>query len=163
MNGEDVIDTYKTEVSAYSGVNSSSLGKHPLVGGTIGAALNRNIQLFFEPSYAAPGALGHLLNFNGGVEIGFPARSKVEPFIDGVVGYSRYTYASLLSTVTASSVVENVPATSGAMTYGGGGGLRYFVGQNWGLMPVFRWQRNQTLADNIYEFRIGIFRRFGGR
>jgi hypothetical protein len=69
----------------------------------------------------------------------------------------------LLSTVTTSSVVENVPATNGSLTYGGGAGLRCFLGQSWGLMPEFRWQRNQTLADNTYGFRIGIFRRFGGR
>jgi hypothetical protein len=50
-------DAYKAEVSAYTGVNSSFQGKHPLVGGTIGVALNRNVQLFFEPSYAASGDL----------------------------------------------------------------------------------------------------------
>jgi hypothetical protein len=56
-----------------------------------------------------------------------------------VVGYSRYTHASLLSTVTASNVVGNVSATNGAVTYGGGAGLRHFLGQNWGLIPEFRW------------------------
>lgn len=103
-----------------------------------------------------------MATYNGGFRLNVPVgHHKVVPFVDGVLGYNHYNYASLLSLVTYSSIVDPKSAVAGALTYGVGGGARYFVGRHWGVEPEVRWQRNRILDTNQIYVKAGIFYQFG--
>lgn len=155
------------EVSAFGGVglNLPSIGSlgsstpRSVIGGNLGIGLTPNVQVFFEPSYTGIGTTPHLLMFNGGAKIGFSTSShKLTPFVEAVIGYARYSYASVFS-----SPNDIVSATNGAMTYGAGVGVRRLIGKSWGLEPEVRWQRDRITERNLVYARIGLFYRFQRR
>ena len=134
------------EVSGFSGVNRNSIGTNSLFGGTVGSNLSSSAQVFFVPSYASTGSFGHELNFDGGLKVAFPSMDrKIAPFVDGVFGYSRYTYAStaVFSELTRLVVLifpapmKRDPRCRRRCAIAGG--------SNWGLEPKFRWQRDRVL------------------
>jgi hypothetical protein len=155
------------EVSAFGGIglNLPSIGSigtaspRVVAGGSFGFGFTPNLQAFFEPSFTGIGTTPHLLTFDGGAKFGLPTNGRnLTPFIDGVIGYSRYDYASAYSTPS-----DIIGANEGKMTFGAGGGLRWLIGERWGLEPEVRWQRDRITQNSLVYLRVGVFRHFGGR
>jgi hypothetical protein len=144
-------DNFRGEIAGLGGMQHLPGVTKAMVGGEIGRTISTHSLLFAETSYVPLGFGDKLVNFTGGVNIGFAtSMDKLVPYLSVVGGLGR-------SSGNGSS--EN------DATFGIGFGTRYFVGRNWGVRPVFRWQRYQQSAGgvNTYVFTAGLFYRFGDR
>lgn len=153
---------YSGEVIGFGGFQHISLiGNKAQFGGAIGYKVGHATQIFGEVSSASLGCSfqsivaydqcgGRVLNLTGGLNIGIPIHSeKTVPYITVLGGLGHFTG-------------EN------DALFGAGGGVRQFIGSNWGVRPEFRWQRYQSFGDqaggiNTYAFSVGLFYQFGKR
>ena len=152
------------EVAAFSG-GTFGIGSHPSFGGSAGANISRYALGLFEASYTPLGsytiqpwpprstvARSHLTDFNFSVHIRIPVRSKWSPY--GIAG------AGLLWDALRQEIVDS-NGTSISRHYDQfnfgfhtGVGLRYYVGETWGIRPEFK----VIVSKQIYtRASIGIF------
>jgi hypothetical protein len=83
--------------------------------------------------------------FEGGAQVLFPlSDSRAVPFVTGAIGWARVKGSA-----------GRVSATEWAGHVGFGGGLDYYLGNNWGIRPEFRWY-----TANEYRATAGVFFRF---
>lgn len=141
-------------------------GSHPIYGGGASIGLGDNLRVFGEINYnnivsaSVSGSNGsgsgsvHLLGAGGGVDYSFfNTESRVRPYVTGTVGLDHMT-------LNVSALGTNVGVSSNSLYYGGGGGLRYFIGKHWGVKPEVRYQRSVDTGNTLI-YSVGLFYRFG--
>ena len=156
------------ELTGYTGVTFASIDAHPAVGASSGLTLSRHSAALLDLCYMPLGSAtlqsypGRTLVRNSGLydlslnaHIRIPLGEKWEPYgiIGGAVLFSTYQLASR--------------ARPGEVAYAGrsdtdlgfetGGGLRYFVRDNWGVRTELRYTVShrsfgRMLAGVFYQF-----------
>ena len=143
---------YRGEVIGFGGLQHFPGVTKASLGGAAGVTFAGNSVLFAETSYVPQGEGVKLLNWVGGLNIGFPTRvDRFVPYFTALGGLGRWSGQGA--------------AAANDATFGAGFGARYFLGPRWGVRPEFRWQRYQRAAGgvNSYSFSAGLFYRFGAR
>ena len=138
------------ELSARGGIafggGSGGIGAQPLVAGSAGAAFSRYAMVLLDTSYMPLGQhtiqgwparetvdRSHLLDFAIDFHIRIPIKERMAPY--AIVG------AGLLWNMVRqnTSGAAGIPVTNHYDQFNGalhtGGGLRYYVGENWGFRP----------------------------
>lgn len=146
-------------------------GTHPLVGAGAAFGLSDRFHLLAEFDYTPLGSASltadgvsasgssALFGFGGGVDYSFrDVEAKVRPYVAGVVGLD-HSSASVSATSAATGALSFSLDTN-SVYYGGGGGIRLFLGQKWGLKPEVRYQRSVDTGNGIL-FTLGFFYHFG--
>ncbi len=151
------------ELTAYAG-GTSGIGMHSFVGASSGIAFSKFAVAMLDVSYSRLGNSmlrywpdrqardSNLYDFNVSAHIRFPVNRRWAPY--GIVGpgilwnsYEQYATGSAGNTLT----VRHDDVNFGFHT---GGGVRYHLGENWGIRPEVRVViSNQTFV----AFSLGFF------
>ncbi len=173
--GQASPSTTQTEVAGFAGainlrVDGEGITK-PIFGGRAGVSTDRLV-VFGELGYtrlvnfalsgtASDSLKSSLYDMAGGVNINLRSgRSRAVPYVVGVAGVAIVTISG---TTTVGRNVVSVSANESNFSAGGGAGLRFFAGKNWGIQPEFRFARYFASDGGISTFRVtaGVFYRFG--
>ncbi len=133
------------EVAGFGG-GSFGIGSQPVVGGSSGVAFSRYGMALIEASYQP---LGHrtlqgwpdasavrgsyLWDFNFSLHIRVPVKNRWEPY--GIAG-AGFLWNHVNRNATGpdgNAVVYHLDQFNGS--FHTGGGLRYYIGENWGIRP----------------------------
>jgi hypothetical protein len=153
-------ETNMGEVAAFSG-GVFGLGAQPTVGGSTGIAFSRYGIALIEAVYAplgehtlrrrtGPPAEGsRLYDFNGSVHVRVPVRPRWAPY--GILG-GGLLFNSFRTIAEAGSDSDRIHEFN--FGFHTGAGLRYHIGQSWGVRPEFK----VILSNRNYtRFTVGIF------
>jgi hypothetical protein len=145
-------------------------GTHPVFGGGGSFGFGDSFRVLGEVGYGPLLSMSssqsgvdvsvaeHLLGVGGGVEYSFmDAKSKVRPYVVGAVGLEHFTISGSGTNGTTS---VSLGTSSNSVYFGGGGGLRYFIGKSWGIKPEIRYQHSADTGNSIV-YSVGFFFRFG--
>jgi len=149
------------EVSAYGG-GTFGMGTHALVGGSSGYAFSRHGMAFIDVSYSPIGhdilwqrrdvqspQRSHLFDFMGSAHIRFPIGERWAPYAlvgGGLVLNTFRAYAGPQGAL--------IPIEDFKLGFQTGGGVRYFIGESWGIRPEFK----VVVSSRVYtRMSIGIF------
>jgi hypothetical protein len=165
-------DTDVGELAAFGG-GAFGIGTHPVVGASSGLAFSKHGMALIEVAFSPLGSdtlrqrtgppveSSRLYDFNGSFHIRFPVRERWAPY--GIVGGGL-----LFDSFRAVLGGGGVDPDTGEVRPGGaavaidefnfgfhtGAGLRYHVGQNWGVRPEFK----VIISNRTYtRFTVGIF------
>jgi hypothetical protein len=133
------------EVSAYGG-GTFGAGAHALVGGGSGLAFSRHGMVFLEGSYSPMGhdilwerhdarspQDSHLFDVMVSTHIRFPIRDRWAPYALVGGGLAFNTFRAYAGPGGALIRLEDFKAA-----FQTGGGVRYYIGENWGIRPEFK-------------------------
>lgn len=161
------------EVSGFGGgmTMDSGIGTHGVYGGSGAFRLGDNIHFFGDFSFAhlisesvatgtgsTIGASAKLANYGGGVDFSFrSSSSKLRPYVTAGLGIGHFSVSG-----------DGISATLDNALYGEiGGGVRYHLGEHWGLKPEVRYVHysgatssliNATVASsNAVVYTVGVF------
>jgi hypothetical protein len=104
-----------------------------------------------------------LANFGGGAHYSFrSSEAKVRPYITGELGVGHF-YGTGSGTGSSGNSANVSIGVTNALYSGVGGGVRLYVGQNWGFKPEVRYQRYQSslIGSNTVQYSVGLFYQFG--
>jgi opacity protein-like surface antigen len=158
-------ETDLSEVAAYAG-GVFGLGTHPAGGMTFTTALSRYTMFGAELGFASLGSEGfrtpagsqvsraRLFDFNGHVHVRIPVRRYWEPYIAIGAGLLHSTSERIVTT-PAGNMVEDSSDNNFAFQIGGG--LRYFIGEKWGVRPEWKYYASER---NFSKLSIGVFYQF---
>jgi hypothetical protein len=140
-------------------------GSHGTATGSAGVAFSRHGMVLFNTSYIPMGnntiqpwpdraTINHsyTLDFGFDFHIRFPIRNRWEPY--GIVGAGALWNVIRQNTFDVHDVrvVRHFDQWNGALHTGGG--LRYYIGQNWGIRPECR----VIVSKHTYtQLTVGIF------
>jgi opacity protein-like surface antigen len=153
------------EVGSYTGVSMGALGGHPVVGGTTGIVTKwavGQIDASYMPvgsrtlrHWTDPTSQSQLFDFNFTVQIQIPLRHRVKPyFVTGpAMFYNRYQL-QITPPQGASYLSGRQDFKFGWDT---GGGLRYYIQDNWGVRTEYRYT---VTAQNFGRIVAGVFYQF---
>ena len=152
------------EVSARAGVawggGTSSMGTQPAVAGSAGVAFSRYGMILLDVSFIPLGQhtiqgwpvrssvnRSYLLDFGVDFHIRIPIKDRVAPY--AIVGTGLLWDMVRQSTVTAagSSIVNHYSQFNGALHTGGG--VRYYIGELWGIRPEIKVIVSKQIYTNI--------------
>jgi len=149
------------EVSVYGG-GTFGLGTHALVGGGTGLAFSRHGMVFLEGSYSPTGhdilwprhdvqspQDSHLFDVMVSTHIRFPIRERWAPY--GLVGggLAFNSFRAYAGPQGALIQLEDFK-----MAFQTGGGVRYYIRENWGIRPEFK----VVVSTRTYtRMAIGVF------
>jgi len=142
-------ETEGGEVSAFSG-GIFGLGSHPTFGGSAGGVISKYALALFEGSYTPLGrytiqpwpagstvARSHLTDFNVSFHIRVPIKhSRWSPY--GIAGVGLLWDGLRQETVDAQGVAVSYHWNQFNAGFHTGGGVRYYIGENWGIRPEFK-------------------------
>jgi hypothetical protein len=150
------------EVTGFGGV-VAGVGTHGVVGGGIHVTATKSLLIGGEFSYIPlGGGSGEILgtryranakayDFNGGAQYSFATSNpKVAPYVSGGLGIIHGSGSVAGPGFSAS-------AGSNDFMFHFGGGLRYFVKDNWGIRPELKVFAG---SDTYVRLAIGLFYRF---
>jgi hypothetical protein len=154
------------EVGTYTGASVGALGWHPVVGGTTGIVTKYAVGLVdtsFIPlggrtvrHFTDPTTHSQLFNINLTVQIQIPVHHRVVPY--GLFGpaliYNRYQIRITPVSGGAAYLTGNDDVKFGFET---GAGLRYYIGDTWGLRTEYRYTIS---AQNYGRILAGVFYQF---
>ena len=166
-----VIRSGSVEIGPFFGASVGGSGNYRFMGGgNITYAVNKWILPYFEYSYAPIGASEASSTFagtgrsfqltgsvpvsdiHGGVHIRFPIREKpIVPYIAFGVGAVTYPNSTFTATVSTAGGTESVPLTlAGGSNFAvnGGGGLRFYLGQRFGIRTEAKIYRLTGVASS---------------
>jgi hypothetical protein len=149
------------EASVFGG-GSFGLGTHPVVGGDSGFAFSRYAMFLFGGSFTPMGndilwqrpdikspQDGNLYDFNTSIHIRVPVRDKWAPYAILGGGLLFNSYNAAIGPQGALIRVEDFK-----FGFHTGGGVRYYVRENWGIRPEFR----VIVSSRTYtRFTVGVF------
>lgn len=156
------------EVSAYGGIAFGATGARPTVGGSSGVAASRYAVALIEASYVPLGSRtlayhpgqfasgSNLFDFSFAVDVRVPVKHRWEPY--GILGPSLLMNFFNADVVHHDGTVVFRRGLSDAkFGFDTGGGLRYYVRENWGIRGEYR----VTISTrNFSRFQAGVFYQF---
>ena len=149
------------EVSVYAG-GTFGIGTHALVGGSSGLAFSRHGMVFLEGSYSPLGheilwqrhdvqspRESHLFDVMVSTHIRFPIRERWAPYVLIGGGLVFNTFRAYAGPQGALIGIQDFK-----MGFHTGGGVRYYVGENWGIRPEFK----VVVSSRTYtRMAVGVF------
>ena len=104
----------------------------------------------------------NLANYGAGFDYGFGSSKKVIPYVVAAGGVGHFFASGAGTGSNGVSASVSIPVANDGYL-GVGGGLRLFIGSNWGVKPEFRFQRyfDSGGSLNTYVYSAGIFWEFG--
>ena len=153
------------EIAAYAG-GVFGVGSHPAGGITFTSALSRYTMFGAELGFASLGSEGfrtpatsevsraRLFDFNGHVHVRIPVRRYWEPYIAIGAGLLHSTAERIVTTPTGNTVEDS---SDNDFAFQIGGGLRYFIGQKWGVRPEWKYYASER---NFSKLSVGVFYQF---
>ncbi|MEZ5402828.1 MAG: outer membrane beta-barrel protein [Bryobacteraceae bacterium] len=156
----------QTEAGAVAGI-VSGIGTHGTIGVQAATGVTERIAAYGELSFIPGGggnssfggvtstASARALNLNGGIHYQFGAHGKAVPYAAAGLGVLRSS-ASYRSSGAGVDIRGSASATN--LYFNFGGGLRYYVKDNWGFRPeLMIFAGDQTYV----RLGVGIFYEFG--
>jgi hypothetical protein len=148
-------------VSVYSG-GTFGMGSHPLIGGSSGFGFSRHGMAFLEGSYSPLGhdilwprhdvqspQDSHLFDVMVGTHIRFPIGERWAPYALVGGGLVFDTFRAYAGPQGALIRIEDFK-----MAFQTGGGVRYYIRENWGIRPEFK----VVVSSRTYtRMAIGVF------
>ncbi len=142
-------ETEGGEVSAFAG-GIFGLGSHPTFGGSAGGVISKYALALFEGSYTPLGqytiqpwparstvARSHLTDFNVSLHIRVPIKgSRWSPY--GIAGVGLLWDGLRQETIDPHGVAVSYAWNQFNAGFHTGGGVRYYIGENWGIRPEFK-------------------------
>jgi hypothetical protein len=148
------VEAGRGEVYGFGGVYRGESLNVGAGGGGAAFTASRHFRVFGEAYYLKkdlsealdiPNVEGSAWAFEGGVHVLLPiSESRAVPFVAGAFGVAR-----------AKGTDGPFSETESVGHIGVGGGLDYYVGNNWGIRPEFRWY-----TGNEIRVTAGVFFRF---
>jgi hypothetical protein len=147
----------QAEVAGFAG-GVFGIGSHPAFGGGASVAVSDRLLVTGEFTYIPAGESvnvggssfsigGRGLDFNGGVQYVFAERTSAQPFVSGGVGF-----------IHGSVEAAGISVSDSAFGFHVGGGLRYWLGEHWGVRPELK----IFFSDDTYaRASVGLFYQFG--
>ena len=133
------------ELAVFGG-GTFGMGSHPAVGGSAGKAFSRYAMMVIDAAYQPLGqnALqssispstvrdSHLWDFDFNIHIRVPVNDRWEPYGIAGVGFLWNHASQNLAAPEGNTLAHNLDHFSGSFVTGGG--LRYYVRENWGIQP----------------------------
>jgi hypothetical protein len=157
------------ELAAYTGFAAGGLGTHPLVGGSGATALSRYLLAQVDASWVPLGrrtlrsypgiatTQSNLYDFNCSVQIRVPVRKRWAPYaiLGAGVLYNPYHIQALGS----QGAIYLSSQSDTAFGFETGGGVRYYVANNWGVRGEYRY----TISSRNFSRLVGgVFYQFNG-
>ena len=138
------VDKGQVEVTGQVGL-VSGIGTHGAFGGSIGAGLSDNVLAYGEFLYIPLGSttLGsntlsaRSYNFDGGLQYQFRKYGAMVPYGNVGLGLLRSTASLSSSSFSFQGFNFNTGGTANDFYANLGGGIRYYVTDNWGFRPEF--------------------------
>jgi opacity protein-like surface antigen len=154
------------EVSAYTGFAMGALGSHPVVGGTTGLVAFKYaiglVDTSFMPlgsrtlvHYPAATRNSQFFDINFTVDIQVPVNHRVLPY--GLFGPALLFNRYQIQTIQPLGSVSFVGQDDVKFGFQTGGGLRYFVRDNWGVRAEYRYTIS---SQNFGTIGTGVFYQF---
>jgi len=151
----------QSEMAGFGG-GIFGLGTHPTFGVSSGLAFSRYALGLLEVSYAPSGSdtllpradkqspqNGHLFDFNTSFHIRIPVRERWAPYAIVGGGLLLNSYQAITGSQGALMKINDYK-----FGFHTGGGLRYYVRDNWGIRPEFR----VTVGSRTYtRLSVGVF------
>lgn len=156
---------------------NDGVGNHGVFGGQAAVVLRDHVHIFGEVGYttnllssvvselgvAATGS-EHQISYGAGADYSFRSPdAKLRPYAFGALGV-----AHISATVTSVDGYSAFGSAGGNQLYSAfGGGVRWYIGHNWGLKPEFRYQGYTgvgTYAGTTgysAQYTMGLFFRVG--
>ena len=157
----------KMEVTGHLGL-VSGIGSHGSFGGSFGAPVADHVIVSGDLSYIPLGGgsvtmfgsttstSAKACNFNGNLQYEFKRARATVPYAEAGLGFLHSSFSTSSNLVGAGSL--NAQGSSTNLYFNAGGGLRYYVKDNWGFRPEFL----IFAGSNTYiRFAAGIFYQFG--
>lgn len=152
------------EVAAFAG-GSFGIGSHPVVGASAGTAFSRYGMVLIETSFVplgsqtvrvVPGApaaeSSHLYHFSLSTHIRVPVRERWAPY--GILGVGAIWNTYRRSVVNSQGVAVVSHYGDFDFAFHTGGGVRYYIGENWGIRPEVK----LIVSRQTYtQFSVGFF------
>ncbi len=152
------------EVAAFGG-GIAGIGTHPAVGGSTGLAFSRYSIALIETSFSPLGKnsmhtmpagtlvdASRLYDFNLSVHIRVPVRDRYAPY--AILGGGLLWNTFDRSTVGPQGSVAVTSYSNVDFGFETGGGLRYYIRDNWGVRPELK----VIVSKQTYtRFSVGIF------
>ena len=133
------------EVAAFVG-GITGIGSHPSYGGSVGEYISRHALILFEGSYTPLGhdtiqpwpakssvERSHLTDFNFSVHVPIIVRKRWSPY--GIAGVSLLWNALRQGSAGPNGVAVTRHFDQFNAAFETGGGLRYYIAENWGIRP----------------------------
>lgn len=149
------------EVSAFTGATFGA-GTHPLIGGSSGFAFSRRGMAFIEGTYSPMGKDilwprhniqspqdSHLFDVMVSGHIRFPIRQRWAPYalIGGGLAFNQFR-------AIAGPEGALIRIDDFKFAFQTGGGLRYYIGETWGIRPEFK----VVISSRTYtRMSVGVF------
>lgn len=168
------------EVSGFGGALTmdGGVGTHPTYGGSAAVLLGDNVHVFGEFSMSnllseqvSSGSMtatgtAKLANYGGGVDYSFgSSSSRFRPYVLAGIGVGHFYATGSGGGTSVSLGLTNQFYTAF------GGGLRMYLGKQWGLKPEVRYQRyfssessligGAVGGSNVVQYTVGVFYQFG--
>jgi hypothetical protein len=160
---------------------NGGVGTHPFFGGSGGVRLAHSLLLFGEFGYShllsvsgtgssggitATSTVGaKMATFGGGISYSFRPSGRLDPYVLSAVGVGHII--GTLSASDSTGFSGSLSTGVGNMAYAGvGGGVRFFLGDKWGVKAEGRFQRylSSELGNlSAAYYTGGVFYQFGGR
>jgi hypothetical protein len=157
------------EFSGYVGPTFGGLGTHVNVGGSSGISFSKYAIALVDVSYMPLGhrtlrffpgvtaATSNLYDFNFAIHIRVPVKHRWAPYglVAPALMYNTYTITFL----PVRGPVRLTGQSDTKFAFEVGGGLRYYVGEAWGIRSEYRYTASST---NFSRFVSGLFYEFSG-
>jgi len=165
--GQDM-ETGQVEATGQIGF-VSGIGTHGAFGGSIGAALNKHVLAYGEFLYIPLGSstvriLGvdrdvsaKAFNFDGGLQYQFRKYGSMVPYGNVGLGFLHST-ASVSNTFSLQGFNFNTGGSSNDFYANLGGGVRYYMTEQWGFRPEFTIFAG---SNTFVRIGAGVFYEFG--
>jgi opacity protein-like surface antigen len=153
------------EIAAYAG-GVAGIGSHPAGGITFMTALSKYTMFGAELGFASLGEEGYrtssgsllsrsrLYDFNGHVHVRIPVRDHFAPYIVIGAGLLHSTAERVVTAPTGNAVDS---FTNNDFAFQIGAGLRYFITDNWGVRPEWKYYASER---NFSKLSFGVFYQF---
>jgi hypothetical protein len=156
------------EFSAYTGVGWGGLGRHPWVGGSTGISPTKYAVALIDVSFMPLNqetlvhnlvgtTTSRLYDFNFTVHVQIPTRHRVTPY--GLAGPGVLYNTYLIPAVRPDGVAYIAGRYDVKFAFQTGGGIKYFVSNNWGFRGEYRY----TISTHNFSRMLGgVFYQFDG-
>jgi len=154
------------------------VGTHGVYGATAAYRLGDNVHLFGEFSYSTLASTAfsnsvsgvtvngnasvNLASFGGGADYSFRSGSKIRPYALGALGAGHF-YGTGSGTGSNGGSANVSLTLTNAFSGGVGAGVRFYLGEHFGLKPEVRYVRYQSsvIQANTVVYTVGLFYQFG--
>jgi len=158
-----------SELGTYVGAGNMPGGNHVWVGGTTGVSPSKYFMAVLDTNFTPLGgttlrtnlvgatSTSRLYDFNFGGQILIPVHRRFTPYGLLAAGVLYNTYS--IATLRNDGLVHVIGSSDCKFQFSTGGGLRYFVNEDFGFRTEYRFTAS---TQNFHRVLVGVFYQFAG-